>query len=202
MIAFLVSIAAQHFFKFHPTSTCIVVDLTEEEPVTQEGFVQRYKRYLLGEDAQIMRRFLKLKMPFVRAPLQEKPVLLLTELQLNQMSARFDKAYHGIVDDEQTEQSELPIEHFVKSQEERETVVQDRKTDNSYSFTQAAANNDDFFGGNGIGSEVLLTPKKPEKRTTRQDQRSSPAKRPRAEVEKFTPDGWKKFNYKSKPHRY
>lgn len=181
------------------------VDLTEEQPITQELFMQRYSRNLLGEDAQIMRRFLKLKMPFIRAPAVEKPVPFFTVMQLSEMSARFDHAYHHPIKyNEQTQQSEH--DGIYKEAPKSQSSVNDEsfvtieegsgKAGNKDSFKQAEADNDDFFGGSGVAADDDLSPPKKKKPKRREPARTPPKpNRSRAEVEKFTPDGWQKFNY-------
>lgn len=59
-----------------------------------------------------------------------------------------------------------------------------------FSFTQAAADNDDFFGGSGDNDESPSSLNKFGKRDMSKQRACSPSKRKKVEVEWFDQSGW------------
>lgn len=153
-------------------SCFVLVDLTTEPDavvadVSQEDFRKRIKRSYLGEDAQIMRRYLKLRSPFVRAPVPEKPVPFLSAEKLREISDRLNYSFYttkdllhekegtltsnecsadgkdleGMMDEDSSNENNLDV-----SNANSEQKIESFKP--SKSFTQVFAESDEFFGGN------------------------------------------------------
>lgn len=156
------------------------IDLTPEEELTQEGFMTHCNRFMLGEDAQIMRRYLKLRMPFQRAPLAEskKPNYFLSADELREVHARYNRCHHQIPENEnitdsldfpdhstydsevdETESEVVPIEVGCSSNESDESGDDDfdenKRAPKMYTFTQGAEDISEFFGG---GNSSLSSP--------------------------------------------
>lgn len=127
------------------------MDLTADEEISQKEFKDHCKRLVLGEDAQIMRRYLKLRMPFTHAPI---PMVPQFSQDLCAIHARFDEAYYNVTkiitqtqpNDDTTECDSSFEDEQAESDGEPVEASNGKQNVSKYSFTQGAGDIDDFFG--------------------------------------------------------
>lgn len=170
------------------------VDLTADEDISQEDFKKRCKRLVLGEDAQIMRRYLKLRMSFTHAPIPKVPQFSVSFEDISAIHARFDEDYYNIpqkiitptVDEEVATGDETLMSENNDSYEDEPDIEEggdSQQNKTKYSYTQGAEDIDNFFGSSSsVTSDVANTakgealPAKSRKRS-REMLKSRPSKR-------------------------
>lgn len=127
----------------------LLVDLTsDDEEISQENFTKLYKRSMYGEDAQIMRRYLELRMPFTRGPIPREPIFSVDADEMRSIHSRFNQSYYqkNAVDDvTESDESEIQIEESDDSTQQE-----------NYLYKQGADVVDEFFGSPSITPTPIL----------------------------------------------
>lgn len=107
---------------------------------------------MYGEDAQIMRRYLKLRMPFTRGPIPKEPIFSVDADEMRSIHLRFNQSYYQknpcstVLCSGESTTTELDDKLDSDESEIQAEESDDDSQQKTYSYTQGAEVVDDFFG--------------------------------------------------------